>query len=312
MSFGWRAGRMPHWMVGLAMLSGCSPVSLLNSLAPTAGITEALDVRYGPGERHGLDIYAPHGRLAAPVVMFIYGGGWKDGDKSNYRFAAASLAAQGFLTVVPDYRLFPQVRFPVFLQDNAEALAWIKNNIGRYGGDPQRVFLMGHSAGAYNVAMLTLGKQWLAAYGLDPDRDLIGAIGLAGPYDFLPLHDPELEDIFAPAGDLRLSQPITFARGDAPPMLLAAGTADRTVLPRNTEHLAAAIRRDGGRVEQRLYPDVNHTKIIGAMARGLRWLAPTMADALVFLRQQSSHEADVRGVRTGNPPWRKPVPAEPQ
>jgi acetyl esterase/lipase len=325
MIFAWRAAWVVHWIVGLVMLSACSPVSLLNALAPTAGITETLDVPYGPGERHGLDIYAPHisashicaphiharpGQVAAPVVMFIYGGGWKDGDKGNYRFAAASLAAHGFLTVVPDYRLFPQVRFPVFLRDNAEALAWIKNNIARYGGDPRRIFLMGHSAGAYNMAMLTLDKQWLAAYALDPDRDLSGAIGLAGPYDFLPLHDPELEDIFAPAGDLRLSQPITFARGDAPPMLLAAGTADRTVLSRNTEHLAAAIGRNGGRVEQRLYPGVNHTKIIGAMARGLRWLAPTMADALGFLRQQSGHEARVPGVRAGNPTLRQPVPVE--
>jgi acetyl esterase/lipase len=294
----------------MVMLSACSPVSLLNALAPTAGITKTLDVPYGPGERHGLDIYAPPGPLAAPVVMFIYGGGWKDGDKGIYRFAAASLAAHGFLTVVPDYRLFPQVRFPVFLQDNAEAFAWIKGNIARYGGDPRRIFLMGHSAGAYNVAMLTLDKQWLAAYALDPDRDLVGAIGLAGPYDFLPLHDPELEEIFAPAGDLRLSQPITFARGDAPPMLLAAGTADRTVLPRNTEHLAAAIHRDGGRVEQRLYPGITHTRIIGAMARGLRWLAPTMADALGFLRQHSGHEADVHGFRPGNPPFRQPAQAE--
>jgi acetyl esterase/lipase len=143
---------------------------------------------------------------------------------------------------------------------------------------------------------LTLDKQWLAAEGLDPDRDIAGTIGLAGPYDFLPFHDPELDTIFAPAGDLRLSQPITFARGNAPPMLLAAGTADQTVLPRNTQHLVAAIRRDGGSVEERLYPGVNHTlypgvdhtKIIGAMAGMLHWLAPSMADATAFLDRHTS------------------------
>jgi acetyl esterase/lipase len=217
------------------------------------------------------------------VVVFLYGGGWKDGDKADYRFVAATLAARGFLTVVPDYQLFPAVRFPVFLQDNAAAVAWTKANIARYGGDPRRIFLMGHSAGAYNVAMLTLDKQWLGADGLDPDRDIAGMIGLAGPYDFLPLHDPELDDIFGPAGDLRLSQPITFARGNAPPMFLAAGTSDTTVLPRNTENLAAAVRRDGGVVEERLYPGVNHTKIIGAMSGVMRWLAPSMADVIGFL-----------------------------
>jgi acetyl esterase/lipase len=269
----------------LSLLSACSPVTVLNALAPRAGITETRDISYAPGDRHELDIYRPHADRPVPVVVFIYGGGWKDGDKAEYRFVAAALAARGFLTVVPDYRLFPQVRFPAFLQDNAEAVAWTRTNIARYGGDPHRIFLMGHSAGAYNVAMLTLDKQWLAADGLDPDRDIAGTIGLAGPYDFLPLHDPELEEIFSPAGDLSLSQPITFARGNAPPMFLAAGTADQTVLPRNTEHLAAAIRRDGGRVEERLYPNVNHVKIIGAMAGVLRWLAPSLTDVMTFLEQ---------------------------
>ena len=125
------------------------------------------------------------------------------------------------------------------------------------------------------------------AVGLDPDRDIIGTIGFAGPYDFLPLHDPELEDIFAPAGDLRLSQPISFARGDAPPMLLLAGSADTTVLPRNTEHLAAAIQPGGGAVREGIYPGVNHAKIIGAMAGVLRWLAPSFADVTGFLDQHA-------------------------
>lgn len=186
------------------------------------------------------------------------------------------------------------MRFPAFLQDNAAAVAWTKANIARYGGDPDRIFLMGHSAGTYNVAMLTLDKQWLGAVDLNPDRDFVGMIGLAGPYDFLPLHDPELEDIFAPAGDLRLSQPITFARGNAPPIFFAAGTADQTVLPRNTQNLADAIRRDGGRVEERIYPGVNHTKIIGAMAGLLNWLAPSMADVTTFFNRYD--EPSVRAI----------------
>jgi acetyl esterase/lipase len=285
---------MRRCLLGFLMLSACSPVTVLNALAPKAGISEVRDIPYAEGRRHSLDIYAPIRQGAAPVVVFIYGGGWKDGDKSTYRFVAAALASCGFLTVVPDYRLFPDVRFPVFLQDNAAAVAWTKANIAGYGGDPHRIFLMGHSAGAYNVAMLTLDRQFLAADGLDPDRDVAGTIGLAGPYDFLPLHDPELEDIFASAGDLRLSQPMSFARGNAPPMFLAAGTADQTVLPRNTEHLAEAIRRNGGSVEARLYPGVNHTRIIGAMAGFLRWLAPSMADVVGFLDRYDGVAAEHR------------------
>jgi acetyl esterase/lipase len=284
---------------------------VLNALAPASGITESRDIRYGPGDRHDLDIYAPDGPATSPipatspvpgtfpVVVFIYGGGWKDGDKGDYRFVAAALAARGFVTVVPDYRLFPQIRFPIFLQDNAAALAWTKANIARYGGDPRRILLMGHSAGAYNVAMLTLDKQWLAAAGMDPDRDIAATVALAGPFDFLPLHDPELEDIFAPAGDLGLSQPISFARGDAPPMFLAAGTGDQTVLPANTEHLAEAIRRDGGTVEEHLYPGVTHTQIIGAMAGVLHWLAPSMAETTAFLRQHQDRLATETGRLTG-------------
>ena len=276
---------MRGWLVKAALLSflsACSPVSMLNALAPRSGITTTTDIRFADGDRALLDVYAPSQAKPAPVVVFIYGGGWKDGDKAMYRFVGAALAAHGYLTVVPDYRLFPEVRWPGFLQENADAVAWVKANIARYGGDPGRIFLMGHSAGAYNVAMLALDKQWLAAVHLDPDRDIAGSIGLAGPYDFLPLRDPELDTIFSPSGDLRLSQPITFARGDAAPMLLAAGTADQTVLARNTEHLAAAIRHDGGKVEERLYPGVNHVKIIGAMASVTRWLAPSLADVLGF------------------------------
>ncbi len=279
----------------LALLSACSPVSVLNDLAPKAGITTTLNIPYAVGPRHALDIYAPvdipaTGNAAvaatgAPVVVFIYGGGWKDGDKTSYRFVAATLAARGFLTVVPDYRLFPNVRFPAFVQDAASAVAWVRANITRYGGDPHRIFLMGHSAGAHIAAMLTLDRRWLTAEGLDPDSDIAGMLGLAGPYDFLPLHDPELDDIFAPAGDLRLTQPITFARGNAPPLFLAAGTADTTVFPRNTVNLAAAIRRKGGEVEEKLYPSIGHRMILGAIAGPLRWFAPVLRDVIGFLHR---------------------------
>jgi acetyl esterase/lipase len=295
-------------MTMLLGLSACSPVTILNAMAPRSGITVSSDVPYAPGSRRSLDIYAP-ARADAPVVVFIYGGGWKDGDKAMYRFVAAALAARGFLTVVPDYRLFPQVRFPVFVEDAAAAVAWTRGNISRYGGNPNRLFLMGHSAGAHIAALLTLHKQYLAADGLDPDRDIAGFVGLAGPYDFLPLHDPELDDIFAPAGDLRLTQPITFARGDAPPMFLAAGTDDTTVLPRNTANLTAAIRRDGGRVEEKLYPGIGHRLIIGSMAGALRWIAPVLQDVTAFLRRPDAADGTPPSVMAGLDPATHDFPA---
>nr|WP_294529005.1 alpha/beta hydrolase [uncultured Rhodopila sp.] len=301
---------MAHGWLGVAMLtvlSACSPITVLNTLAPRQGISEIHDVPYATGERHGLDIYAPADAAGAPVVVFIYGGGWKDGDKARYRFAGAALAGRGFVTVVPDYRVFPVVRFPVFIQDAAAAVAWTMANIARYGGDPRRVFLMGHSAGAQIAAMLTLDRRWLGAEGLDPDRDIAGFAGLAGPYDFLPLHDPELDDIFAPAGDLRLTQPISFARGDAPPVFLAAGTADTTVLPRNTVNLAAAIRRDGGRVEEKLYPGIGHKLMLGAFAAVLRWRVPVLDDVTGFLDRIAGRPV-MAGAGRPSTPFRRRTP----
>jgi acetyl esterase/lipase len=304
---------MAHAWLGVVMLtvlSACSPVTMLNALAPRQGISEIRDVPYATGDRHGLDIYAPADAAGAPVVVFIYGGGWKDGDKAMYRFAGAALAARGFVTVIPDYRVFPMVRFPVFIQDAAASVAWTTANIARYGGDPRRVFLMGHSAGAQIAAMLTLDRQWLGAEGLDPDRDIAGFAGLAGPYDFLPLHDPELDDIFAPAGDLRLTQPITFSRGDAPPLFLAAGTADTTVLPRNTVNLAAAIRHHGGRVEEKLYPGIGHKLILGSFSGLLRWRVPVFDDFTGFLDRVASQPVRSQAAHSSWPGLcRLPMPA---
>jgi acetyl esterase/lipase len=317
-------------VVVLTLLPGCSRIGVLNALSPRAGVTETHDIHYADGERHSLDIYAPTAdirpaaadaqavngaagrssrpegtvaapRNGAPVVIFFYGGGWKQGNKEIYRFVGATLSARGYVTVVPDYQLFPAVRFPVFIQDAAAAVAWTRENIAHYGGDPHRIFLMGHSAGAYIAAMLTLDRQWLAADGLDPDRDIAGMVGLAGPYDFLPFHDPKVGEIFAPAGDLRRTQPISFARGDASPMFLASGARDTTVLPRNTEHLAAAIRRDGGQVEERLYPLVAHALILGCLAWPLRWVAPVFRDVTGFLDRHAGRDTATNGAASRTP-----------
>lgn len=262
--------------------AGCSPLQILNGLAPSLLVADG--VPYGPGPRQSLDIYAPPGPGPHPVAVFLYGGGWNSGDRAMYRFVGGALAGHGLLTVIPDYRLFPQVRFPTFLQDNATALRWVQDHIAPYGGATGPVFLIGHSAGAYNAAMLALDAQWLAAVGLDRSC-LRGVIGIAGPYDFLPLGTDELRTIFGPPGDLPRTQPITFVDGTAPPMLLLAGSADTTVDPENTIRLAARIHQAGGFVEQRIYPGIQHEEIIGAMGQPLRFLAPTLRDSLAFMGQ---------------------------
>ncbi len=243
--------------------AGCSPAGLLNTLAPDRLV--ARSIRYGDGPRHSLDVYSA-GQAGGPVVLFLYGGSWD------------------FVVVIPDYRLYPEVRYPAFLEDNAAALDWTRRHIGRFGGGSLPPFVMGHSAGAYNAAMLTLDPRWLGAFGRTPRADLRGMVGLAGPYDFLPLDSDELRDIFRPGQPPRSTQPIEHVDGRNPPVLLLAGSADRVVRPSNTIRLAQRIRARGGCVESRLYPGVGHVEIIGAFAGALRFLAPSLRDSARFIR----------------------------
>jgi acetyl esterase/lipase len=267
-----------------ALLTACSPAKLLNATIPTFGVHVTHDVAYGIGPRHTLDIYRPvdaQGRL--PVVVFFYGGSWNSGSKAEYLFVATALARRGLLVMVPDYRLYPDVRYPAFLTDCADAVAWAMRHAADYGGDPSNLFLMGHSAGAYNVAMLTLDRDFLAKAGIARD-DIRAAVTLAGPFDFLPLTDPEVQAVFSSVADLAPTQPINHVDGQNPPMLLLQGGADDTVYPRNTTALAAKIRADGGPVEDKIYPGVRHIGIILSFAPWFRGIAPALSDSVAFIR----------------------------
>ena len=152
------------------------------------------------------------------------------------------------------------------LEDGGAALRWVHDHAAALGGGPTRVVLMGHSAGAYNAAMLALDRQWLGREGLDANQ-LRGFVGLAGPYDFLPLDTDESRHSFGDAADLPASQPIHFARADAPPMLLLTGDADKTVRPRNSMALARAMTEAGRPMQAEVLPRLSHTRIIMLMAK---------------------------------------------
>lgn len=268
-----------------ASLGACSGVAVLNTLEPKDGVAIRKDLAYRPGPRGGLDVYQPKSADGhAPVVVFLYGGGWDSGAKGDYVFAGAALARQGFVTVVPDYRLYPEVRWPAFLQDSAAAVAWTKAHAAEYGGDPNKLFLMGHSAGAYNAVDLAVDRRWLAAVGLDPHRDIRGVVGLAGPYDFLPLHSDELKEIFGPVAQRPDTQPINHVDGQAPPMFLATDSADKVVDPGNTSRMAARLQAAGVPVETRDYKGLSHALLMGAVAAPLNFLAPVLADSTRFIR----------------------------
>jgi acetyl esterase/lipase len=258
---------------------------VLNSLAIAAGIEITRGIRYKEGRRGLLDVYAPKGANGAPMVVFFYGGGWEGGERADYRFAAVALARRGFVVAVPDYRVYPENLYPDFLIDGAKALRWARRHAGEFGGDPSLLFLAGHSAGAYIAVMLALDMRWLDAESQDA---LAGVIGLAGPYDFLPLHGRVVNEIFAPAGDLASTQPITFARGNAAPLLLLSGMTDKTVSPGNSRHLAERIRMLGGDAETRFYPHTSHALILGSFSPLLRPVAPALQHTAAFIKARAS------------------------
>lgn len=265
------------------LVAGCSPTEILNDLSPSTGIATTHDVPYGPNPRQRVDVYAPTGVQHAPTVVFFYGGSWQEGSKADYAFVARALAREGILVVVPDYRLYPEVKFAGFMADAASAVAWSAGHAREYGGDPGRLTLMGHSAGAHIAALLTLDPHWLARERLDPRRALAGTVGLAGPYDFLPLKDPILKVIFGPPARLADTQPINFVDGRNPPMFLATDAGDTTVEPRNTEALVAKIRAAGGPVETRTYGGLDHRTLIGVVSEPLGFASPVRGDVVRFI-----------------------------
>jgi acetyl esterase/lipase len=269
-------------------VAACSPTTLLNALAPRDGITVTRGIAYADGPRRTLDVYAPRpSDRPAPVLVFFYGGNWDSGSKAMYRFVGAAMAARGVLTVIPDYRLYPQVRFSAFMYDAAKAVAWTRQNIPQFGGDPHRLFFMGHSAGGQIATLLALDPTYLGSVDLSP-RAVCGVIGLAGPYDFLPLESAELKTIFGPEAEQSRSQPINYVSPQAPPMLLLAGRDDTTVDPGNTVRLAAKLRAAGVSVQDELYPGIGHKTLIAAFARPLGFLAPAREAAVRFV---DAHEA---------------------
>lgn len=242
-------------------------------------------IAYGVDARQKLDIYAPTPKAKSPlpVLIFFHGGSWRDGEREGYGFLGRAFASRGFVTVIADYRKSPKVRFPAFVQDTAAAIAWVNANIAKHDGDANRIFLMGHSAGAHIAMMAALDPQWLAANDLKTDV-IKGVIGLAGPYDFLPLTSDSSQIALGQWPDLTETQPITYARADAPPLLLLTGDKDTVVKPRNSKALSDKIQALGGQQQLKIYPDVGHADIIMAVARPFRTKAPVVADVVNFIQ----------------------------
>lgn len=267
------------------LTAACSPLTLFATLAPRdLARRGAAGIAYGPDPRQALDIYTPAiPAPGLPVAVFFYGGSWDSGRRGDYRWVGQALASRGFVAVVADYRLFPQVRFPDFLDDCAAAVRWTAAHAATYGGDPSHIVLVGHSAGAYNAMMLALDPSYLRRAGVDPA--VIRAVaGLAGPYDFLPLDGPVTRQTFGDAPDLALTQPVHFAGPGAPRVFLATGEADTTVYPRNSRKLEKVLRAAGVTVQADYYPGIDHAGVLLALSRPLRGRAPVLDQMTTFLK----------------------------
>jgi acetyl esterase/lipase len=268
--------------VAAIALVSCSATGALNALVRSDTYRPTLAIAYGPLPRHRLDIYAPVSAPPSagwPVVVFFYGGNWVSGDRAEYKFMGEALASHNVLTLVADYRLYPEVSYPDFLEDCAKAMAYGFEHAKALGGDPKRVFVMGHSAGGYNAAMLALQPRWLAATGHSP-KELAGWIGLAGAYEFFPLEPGQpARPVFHHPDYPKDGQPIDAVTRDSPKAFLAAPVKDSVVSPeRSTLAMAAKLRAAGVAVELHQYDGISHALLAGVFARPLRGLAPALDD----------------------------------
>lgn len=274
----------------LGGIAACSPLSAINAVTPASGYVKTEGVAYGNSDnpRQKLDIYRPASAAPAsaqglPVVIFFYGGSWNEGSRKDYAFVGEALSSRGFIAVLPDYRVYPEVRYPEFLKDSAQAVAWTLRSVRALGGDPQRVFVMGHSAGAYNAAMVALDARWLREAGARP-AELRGWIGLAGPYDFLPIDNPDVKPVFFAPDSPPDSQPVRHVEAGAPPALLIASHKDQLVsAERNTAGLARLLRARQVPVVERYFDNTSHASLVGSLARPLRFIAPTLDEVSQFI-----------------------------
>jgi len=278
---------------GFVALSGCSRLTAFNAIIPKDnGVARVIeDAAFGQDPRQRLDVYRPMSPAKdLPIIVFFYGGSWYYGDKDGYSWLGRALAARGFVAVIPNYRLVPQVRYPAFVEDGAAAVRKVAQIAESVGGDPNRIILAGHSAGAYNAAMLAYDDRWL---GNDKAR-IKGFIGLAGPYDFLPLVGPHVKAAFAGTADLKATQPVEYIDKGDPPAFLGLGAQEDTVDPKNSMSLAAKLRAAGVPVELKLYPKVGHVGLITAIAKPLRGRAEVLDDMVRF----AGHATTIEGATT--------------
>lgn len=272
----------------IPIIQACSPLYLLNNFVSESSYEYTNNISYGQRSKQRLDIYSPAeiNCTQCPVLIFFHGGAWHTGEKEEYKFLGEAFASEGFIVVIPDFRLYPEVRFPVFIEDAAKSVRWVRDNIQKQGGNPDNINLMGHSSGAHITMMLAFEPHYL----LDENvalNSIRSATGLAGPYDFLPTKEALVTNVFSTANPPEISQPINFAKENGFPVLLATGLNDQRVNPDNSFKFANALKKSNAQVKLITYTNVGHAGILLSLSKPLRHLSPVFSDSLRFIRESS-------------------------
>ncbi|WP_293913254.1 alpha/beta hydrolase [Deinococcus sp.] len=271
--------------LGGAVLTACNPAIPVNAAVNLSGLKVSRDLKYGPDVRNVLDVYEPQGGgQNRPVVLFIHGGSWNSGSKAEYVFVGESLARAGYVTAVMNYRLAPLHPYPDYVQDGAQALRWLQDNAGKYGGNGTRLYVMGHSAGAFNAVELVDNERWLREAGV-PISNVRAVVGIAGPYDY-DFRQFKSRTAFPAGGDPADIMPSRHVRADAPPHLLLVAANDTTVDPSNGLKMKAALDAKNIPLTFTVLPGLNHITIVGAMSRNLTFLGGTRQAVLDYLDAQ--------------------------
>jgi len=259
-------------------------VVVLWTPAQVSVATEVFDLAYGPNPRHRLDIYLPEKitKRAKTTVIFFHGGGWRRGNRERYKFVGRAITKLGYVAVLANYRLYPEVKFPAFVSDAARSIAWVRRNAARYKIGAERIYLMGHSAGAHIAMLLALDPRYLESAGV-PRKSIRGAIGLAGPYSFNPLRLARIRPIFADHPKIDDARPVTFVRNVGPRLLLLHGSADRIVAAKQSHDLASAYRAAGGEASLLVYEGIGHAGVVLALHERFSWRAPVAKTLAKFI-----------------------------
>ncbi len=261
-----------------AFLAGCNTLTMFNRFTPKDAATRvAHDVVYRDGPQGTYDVYAPAGAKDLPLLVFFFGGGWYSGQKSDYVWMGHALASLGYVVAIPDYRLVPEVHYPVFLEDNVAAVKHIIAHAADYGADASRLGLSGHSAGAYAAVMLSLSPQ----FAIFPIK---ACLGISGPYDFYPFDVKESIDAFSQYPHPLETQPVDLVHKVDTHFLIQQSRSDKTVGPHNAVNLAAKLKAAGDDVTLKLYDGLSHADTAAVFSVPFRGKAPLRDDAAIWLK----------------------------